>query len=244
MDDYQFELLQIKAAVCPSKDSWPSPDVQVSIMGDRPTIKGGALHWSALHACVDDARDRVTKAFAKMAAIDGDKNLSAAGKESKKKGIAEAAITDLEKSKSLSAARKSVEHQITKWDDEIGLTPQIPASIGESVQLSEIRSYISVMKGNRVDFVAKHASDPRVVAAVLGAPAFLSGLIDADINIVRSQVAKRVAPEIAVAKDATLKALLETEAGWRTAIRQISDRGGLGRPHDGMERAATAADVA
>ena len=41
MDDYQFELLRIKAAVCPSKDRWPSPDVKVSIMGDKPTISGG-----------------------------------------------------------------------------------------------------------------------------------------------------------------------------------------------------------
>ena len=51
-------------------------------------------------------------------------------------------------------------------------------------------------------------------------------------------------PEIAEAKAETAKALQETEAGWRAAIRQISDRGGLGRPHDGMVRAATAADVA
>ena len=133
------------------------------------------------------------------------RTLSAAGKESKKKEIAEAAIADFEKSKTLAAARDSVEHQITKWDEEIGLTPKTPATIGESVQLTEIRSYISAMKGNRVDFVAKHAGDPRVVAAVLGAPAFLSGLTDADINIVKSQVAKRVAPEIAEAKADTMQ---------------------------------------
>ena len=60
-----------------------------------------------------------------MAAVDDDKNLSAAGKERKKKEIAEAAITDFAKSKTLSAARESVEHQITKWDEEIGLTPKL-----------------------------------------------------------------------------------------------------------------------
>jgi hypothetical protein len=58
--------------------------VQVSILGDEPTITDGALHWYALHACVDDARNRVTQAFAKMAAVDDDKNLSAAGKDAKK----------------------------------------------------------------------------------------------------------------------------------------------------------------
>ena len=95
-----------------------------------------------------------------------------------------------------------------------------------------------------MDFVAKHAGDPRVVAAVLGAPAFLSGLTDADINIVKTQVAKRVAPEIAECKAETMRALQDAETGWRAAIRQISERGGLGRPHDGFARAAIAADVA
>jgi hypothetical protein len=60
MDDYQFEILKIKAAVCPAKDDWPADDTQVSILGDKPTIKGSALYWSALHSCVDDARERVT----------------------------------------------------------------------------------------------------------------------------------------------------------------------------------------
>jgi hypothetical protein len=61
MDDYQFELLRIKAAVCPSKDNWPSPDVRVSIMGDKPTISGGMLHWSALHAAAIASRRRLPK---------------------------------------------------------------------------------------------------------------------------------------------------------------------------------------
>jgi hypothetical protein len=244
MDDYQFELLRIKAAVCSSKDSWPSPDVQVSIMGDKPTITGGTLYWSSLHACVDDARTRVTEAFAKMSAVDEDKTLSPAGKELKRKEIAEAAIASFEKSKSLVAARASVEHQMARWDEQSGLAIKPPATIAESVQLSEIRAYVSAMSDNRVHFIAKHAHDPRVVSAVLGAPAFLSGLTDADIGIVKAQVAERVAPEIAAARAETAKALQETETGWRAAIRQISNRGGLGRPHDGAEKSLRAAATA
>jgi hypothetical protein len=53
----------------------------------------------------------------------------------------------------------------------------------------------------------------------------------------------RANPEVAEAKAATLKALQQTESGWRAAIRQISERGGLGRPNDGIARAAPAADV-
>jgi hypothetical protein len=79
------------------------------------------------------------------------------------------------------------------------------------------------------------------VAAVLGAPAFLSGLTDADVGTVRDLVQKRVSPETASAKAATLKALQETEAGWRNAIAQISSRGGLKKAHNGTEKSASAA---
>jgi hypothetical protein len=75
MQDLEYELLKIRAAVTPQKESWPSPDnTKISIMGDRPTL-GGALYWSALHDAVSTARDRVTKAFAKMSAVDDDKSL-------------------------------------------------------------------------------------------------------------------------------------------------------------------------
>jgi hypothetical protein len=47
------------------------------------------------------------------------------------------------------------------------------------------------------------------------------------------------------AKQATTKALSEAEAGWRAAVRQISDRGNLGKArHDGVaQRAVASADA-
>jgi len=237
MDDYQFEILKIKAAVCPSKDNWPSPDVEVSIMGDRPTVKGGMLYWSALHAAVDDARACVTNAFAKYAAVDHDKNLSPDGKASKKRAIAEAAIASLSKLKSLDQARAAIEQQMLAWDKESGLAFKPPAYVGEAVQLSEIRAHLATLKAvDRVGFVTKHANDARVVQAVLGAPAFLSGLTDAEIDVVRQQIEKRVAPQVASARAATHKALQETEAGWRNAISQIGERAGLTKAPDGTWR--------
>lgn len=78
----------------------------------------------------------------------------------------------------------------------------------------------------------------------VGAPSFLSGLTPAELRVVKQRIEARANPEIAEAKAETAKAMQDAEAGWRTAIRQISDRGGLGRPHDRMMSAATAADVA
>ena len=237
MDDHQFELLRIKAAVCPSKDAWPSPDLQVSIMGDKPKITGGALHWNSLHACVDDARTKVTEAFAKMSATDEDKNLSPAGKDLKKKEIAEAAIASFEKAKSLAAARDSVERQVAKWDKQLGLTPEQPVKVGAAMIYAEMRSHLASLKaGDRMAFIDSHATE--VAAAVISAPAFLSGLSPTELDVVKQRIEARSNPELAKSKAETTRALADAEAGWRNAVRQISERGGLKKGHNGAEEIA------
>jgi carbonic anhydrase len=98
-----------------------------------------------------------------------------------------------------------------------------------------IRSHLAKMKaGERLAFIDAHATE--VVAAVIWAPAFLSGLSPTELGIVKQCIEARTNPEIAAAKAATLRALTETERGWRNAANQIRERGGLDRPHDGIAR--------
>jgi hypothetical protein len=59
---------------------------------------------------------------------------------------------------------------LKKWDADSGLAIKPSATVEESVQLSEIRRHLSEMGAKRLDFIDKHATDPRIVAAVLGAP--------------------------------------------------------------------------
>ena len=83
-----------------------------------------------------------------------------------------------------------------------------------------------------MSFIEAHTSD--VAQAVLNAPSFLSGLTTAELGVVRQRIEARADPEIAAAKAETVKALQQCEGGVRAAIRQISDRGGLGKvPHHG-----------
>ena len=140
MQDSEFITLQVRAAIAPQKETWPSPNVDVSIMGDRPTIKG-ELFWSALHDCVTDARTRVLKAFGAMAAINEDQKLSPTGKTEKKKEIATKAIAELEKSKSLDKARAAVEHQVERWNEQLGLTPKPVESVSDAMIQAEIRAF-------------------------------------------------------------------------------------------------------
>ena len=42
-----------------------------------------------------------------------------------------------------------------------------------------------------MDFLAKHAIDARVASAVIGAPAFLSGLSDTEVGVVKRRIEHR-----------------------------------------------------
>ena len=92
------------------------------------------------------------------------------------------------------------------------------------------------MKGNRMAFLERHVADTRVASAVSGAPPFLSGLRDTELALVQKRVEQYVAPEIAKARDATLKAMSEAEDGWQKAIDKIGERGGLTKGPEGAWR--------
>jgi hypothetical protein len=231
MDDAEFQTLQIKASIAPSSEGWPSGELKPSIMGDKPTW-GGDPTWHALHEAVNHARSHVANTFAKLSAVDSDKNLSTTGKAAAKQEIAKAALDGLKQSKKLAEAQERVAKAVAKWDEQSGLHPESPSPEEAAIQ-GEIRRHIASLKENKVAFITKHVGDPRVVAAVLHGPNFLSGLSSSDIEIIKSQIIQRNAPELAERREAATKALAETEAGWRNAATQISAKGGLKGKNDG-----------
>jgi hypothetical protein len=141
MNDKEFSELQLRATICPQQCEWPKPEY---------------VHWQKLHEAVNEARERVSKAYMQMDEIDRNADFSPAGKYRQRSKAAAQAIADLEASKTLARAREAVERA-----------------------------------------VAKH------------------------------QVEQHVSPEIAKARDATLKAMKEAEQGWRKAIDKIAERASL-----------------
>jgi hypothetical protein len=193
-----FDELKLRATIVPEQVRWPAPDF---------------VHWQRLHAVADEARDRVTKAWAAMDEIDADGDLSSEGRARKKKKLAAEAIADFQKSKALVDAKDAVERMVAKWAEKTGLAVKAPANIAEAVIQSEIRAHLGTVKGSKLDFLRTHATDPAVASAILGAPGFLSGLTDAELALVKHKVEQHISPEIAEARAATLKALKEAEQG-------------------------------
>jgi hypothetical protein len=79
------------------------------------------------------------------------------------------------------------------------------------------------MKDGRLAFVERNLHDATLVSAILTAPAFLSGLSDTEVGVIRGKIEERVSPEIVKARSDTAKALAETGQGWTRAHQ--ADRG-------------------
>jgi cysteinyl-tRNA synthetase len=146
MNDKQFSELELRMMIVPHQVGWPAPEY---------------LHWQRLHEAADEARERVSKAYAQMDEIDRNPDLSREGKERQRRKTAAQAIADLEASKTLARARETVELAVGKHNVE-----------------------------------------------------------------------QHVSPEIAEARDATLKAMKEAEQGWRKAIDKIAERASLTKGPD------------
>ena len=242
MNDTEFKSVQLKALICPQQARWPRPDVEVTRKGEAFVMLGG--QWPKLHAAMDEARERVSKAWARMDEIDADGDLSNEGRIRKKKTLATEAIADFQNSKTLEAAKAVVSRLKAKWSEETGLPTNPPSNIGDAMMQAEIRSHLAAMKGSKMDFLAKHAIDPRVAAAVLGAPPFLSGLSDTEAVVVKRRIEQYVAPEVVKVREATLRALQEAEGGWQRALDKIGERAGLTKGPNGAWRDPSISEAA
>jgi hypothetical protein len=88
MNDKEFFELQLRATIVPQQVRWPAPEY---------------LHWQRLHDAVNEARERVSKAYKEMDEIDGDASLSSDIKYRRRCEIATQAIADFELRKLWSA---------------------------------------------------------------------------------------------------------------------------------------------
>ena len=103
MNDKEFAELQLRATIVPQQVRWPAPEY---------------LHWQRLHEAVNEARERVSKAYMQMDEIDRNADLSRDDKHRRRNTIAAEAIADFEASKTLARAREAVEFAVAKHNIE------------------------------------------------------------------------------------------------------------------------------
>jgi uncharacterized protein YfaS (alpha-2-macroglobulin family) len=101
MNDKEFAELQLRMTIVPQQARWPAPDF---------------LHWQRLHAVANEARERMSKAYAQMDEIDRNVDLSRDGKERRRRKAAAQAAADFEASKTLARAREAVRYVLEEWN--------------------------------------------------------------------------------------------------------------------------------
>ena len=99
MKDEEYNDLKLRMTIVPGQARWPAPEY---------------LHWQRLHEAADEARERVSKAYALMDEIDRNADLSREGKYRQRRKAAAQAVADFEASKTLARAREAVEFAVAK----------------------------------------------------------------------------------------------------------------------------------
>jgi hypothetical protein len=177
--------LQIQATICPTSLRWPNSNIAFE------TLKLAVDELRALARGCDDACRTVE--------VDGD--LTPEGVQRRIAQIGKQALTELAGLKEVQSAEKWVGLNIESLEKRMVDLPAAPASVIDAMQAREIRQHVRKQR-SPIDFVMK-SQDPRVLASVLTAPPFLSGLTDAELNVIRTRARQTLHP----VQDDTIKAL-------------------------------------
>jgi hypothetical protein len=144
------------------------------------------LHWIALRCCVSQVREVVAEVNEKMAAIEDDKNLSAEGRRRACAELAKETLAKLQKI--LEAAEHEAARRVKRLEEQINAILAVgkPKDQTEAAIASEIRAHLARSKSPAMAAL-KLKTDPKVVAAVLDVPSFLSGLTEQEAATLRAE---------------------------------------------------------
>jgi hypothetical protein len=184
MDDKTFRELELKT-ICPNADQWPTE----------------YMHQKTLFAAANEARAFLRDAYAKLDAVDANRDLSPEGKRRQRAKIAKEIVATIDASKTLERVREAVDHVMQKYQAKIDANIK-PATDAQLIALyAQVRDRLFNVRDpkERIKFLEKHGSDLTLISAVLTAPAYLSGLSDAEYQYVRSQLERKAPREVSEA---------------------------------------------
>lgn len=212
MNNDDFQTLRLKS-LCPHADDWPIE----------------YMHQKMLVAAAKEVRAFLRDADAKFDAIDANRDLSPEGKQRQRVELATEFIGKLEGSAALTRAQEAAKSAHDKYQAKIdtNLTPATdPQAVGVHAQ---IRGQLLALKDpkERMNFLGRNGNDLTLISAVLSAPAYVSGITEAEAALLRRNLERHAPPEIIKERDFVHSALAEIERGCRAARARIAKRGGL-----------------
>jgi hypothetical protein len=192
-------------------------------------------HWTALRTCVEGIREFLRDINGEMTAIEKDRDLNPTGLARKRAEVGKKAVAKLDDFTKLQIAEHHVENRIAAMRQKIQaqIAQGEPKTSAEAALAGEIRAYIGKQQ-NPAMAAVQQKNDPRVIAAILNAPAFLSGLTDEQLGTFRAAALDSSDP--AQEERQVSNALDVCRAAIRAAQHMIARRADLRRDPDGAWR--------
>jgi hypothetical protein len=212
-----------------NSDKWTNN--QIAMVGAQaskfPTHE--VVHWQALRAVPERVRKLIRDVNEKITQVENDKNLSAEGIKHKRAAIAHEAYDELNKLKEPAPAVSRRMETLSQKMSGV-LTQGNPKDAIEGQVAGEIRAFVARQQ-SPVLAALKLKGDAQAVAAILGAPSFLSGLSDDEAATFRAQVLEGTEP----AKEAAeiKKAIGVCSDAIKSAAAMITARANMRQRHDG-----------
>lgn len=218
MNDKNFAELELKT-ICPNADQWPIE----------------YMHQQTLVAAAKEARAFLRDAYAKLDAVDANRDLTPEGKRRQRAELGNEIIVMMQTSKTPERIREAVDQVLRKYQAKIDANLKRATDPHEEAVYGQIRDRLFNMKEGRLSWLEKNIDDT-LIGAVLTAPAYVSGLTEAEYQLVKLQLERRAPPEIIEGRAFTQKASTEIERGWRAVIARVGERAGLTQGPDGKWR--------
>jgi predicted NBD/HSP70 family sugar kinase len=197
-----------------SKHSWS--DNAINLVGAAASRFPAheVVHYQALRQAPENVREILRETNAKMSEAESNKDLTADGVKNQCAKIAKEAIEKLEQV--LEPAQRACDRRLQALNAKLATVIAKP-----SENAREIRSWIAKQQSPIMSALAK-VNDTETVAALCGAPSYLSGLSSADLATLRA----RVVGETVEAKEAEQiqQALGVISAATKSAAAMINQR--------------------
>jgi hypothetical protein len=213
---------------------WSNLEMDVGVLSARwPKIE--TTYWNSLRESVDGLREMMRLLNDRMDAVEHDADLSPKGMVRLRADIARGALSELNDYVPLTKATNAVARRINALKERMTVLPATPTSAAEIALAAEIRAAVRA-KPEPEKFAFEHRTDPKLVAAVLGAPAFLSGLTPEAVDRIRDIALRSLHPAEVEEISALEAAEMVAAQAVQHARERIAKRGEMRLDMDGIWR--------
>ena len=202
---------EIQMRIVPALLRWPPADVAKTIA------------WDRLREAVDALRSLVRVVDDRCLQAEQNQDLSPGGVARRRTELGRQALTELASFKPFQLAEKAVSNDLALLEKGMADLPQPPTEVADVMLAQEIRQYIRGQK-SPIDVAMKSISDPRMLGAILGAPSFLSGLSETEIDVVRERARIALHPAQTEMQKQLKKALDDLREGTAATRRTVLER--------------------